>query len=284
VRLPDEATMRRQRRDERWATIQALHQDGLSYSAIAARVGVHRVTVSTWLRHGPPRLGPPLAQPGAGARPDDPPGAASPTVAAVSPPPPPPAPTPWPSWEEVRRIRDALTAHRFLLVRRPERLTVEQQAQVAALVASPAGGDLAVARRFLEEWRQLWRDADGQRRSAAEAQRRYHAWRTRPEYYALAPLRRVLARMTAERFAQLGAFLRHPIWEATNNGAERGGRAFRHRQAPHFNLRGTAAIEGAIIVDACQRKGAVTDPAPPAGARCRRGRLPKQPHGWRAAA
>jgi hypothetical protein len=181
--------------------------------------------------------------------------------------------------EAVGRVREALTAHRFLLAP-VDHLTAEQ---VAALVAARRAPP-AVARRFLEEWQQVWHDADGQRRSGGGRPSAHHAWRTRPAYHALAPLRRVLARMTAERFAQLGAFLRDPTWEATNNGAERGGRAFRHRQAPHFTLRSAATIEGAIVVAACERKAAATDPTPPAGARCRRGRLPKQRQGWRAAA
>ncbi len=142
-----------------------------------------------------------------------------------------------------------------------------------------------MARRFLEEWYGIWQDAAGHRRSPADAQARYEAWRTRPEYHAIAALRQVLARMTAERFAQLGAFLHHPAWEATNNGAERSGRAFRHRQAPHFNLRDPAAIEGTIVVAACQRKAAATNPTPPAGARSRRGRQPRPPQQqWRMAA
>ena len=40
---------------------------------------------------------------------------------------------------------------------------------------------------------------------------------------AVPALRRVLTEMTDERFTALSQFLRHPDWEATNNGAERGG-------------------------------------------------------------
>jgi hypothetical protein len=70
----------------------------------------------------------------------------------------------------------------------------------------------------------------------------------------------------------LSHFLQQPEWEATNNGAERAGRAFRHRQAPHFNLRSKEAIGGAITVTACLRKEAVTKPAAPSLHTCQRGR------------
>ena len=60
---------------------------------------------------------------------------------------------------------------------------------------------------------------------------------TNPTYLAEPALRRVLNRMTDARFEHLSPFLRNPRWEATNNGAERAGRAFRHGQAAHFNLR-----------------------------------------------
>ena len=266
LRLPDEATQRRQSRDERWAAIQELAAAGLSYTAIAAEVGLHRVTVSTWLRHGPPRHGP-----------------ASATLACVEPPCAVPAagndaappPAPWTSWEEVRQVRDALRAHRFLLVRRTEHLNPEQQTEVDALLSGPAGSALGVARRFLEEWFALWHTPEGQRRSMRDAEQRYQAWRTRPEYQALPPLRRLLATLTQERFARLGAFLGDPTWEATNNGAERAGRAFRHQQAPHFNLRTEPEIEGAILVAACQRKATITERVVPAAARSGRGRRPR---------
>jgi hypothetical protein len=159
-----------------------------------------------------------------------------------------------------------------LLLRRPEHLTAEQQAQVATLLASPLGAHLQVARDFLEEWYSVWGEQVGQRRSREEAEARYLAWRCKPEYAALAPLRRVQERVSEARFDQLSQFLRNPRWEATNNGAERAGRAFRHRQAPHFNLRSQETIEGALIVGACQRKAAAVAPALQALHPCQRGR------------
>jgi len=48
-RLPDADTLRRQARQAKHAQVRALAQQGLSYSAIAQPVGLHRVTVSTWL-------------------------------------------------------------------------------------------------------------------------------------------------------------------------------------------------------------------------------------------
>jgi len=83
--------------------------------------------------------------------------------------------------------------------------------------------------------------------------------------------------MTATRFEQLSQFLRHPQWEATNNGAERTGRAFRHRQTPHFNLRKEASIELSIVVSACLRKELALRPSVEPFHTCQRGRKRRAP-------
>ncbi len=83
----------------------------------------------------------------------------------------------------------------------------------------------------------------GQKRSLDEAQARYDLWQQGERYQELTPLRRVRAQITPDRFVHLSQFLRDPAWEATNNGAERDGRGFRHRQGPHFNLHNVASIE-----------------------------------------
>jgi hypothetical protein len=97
-------------------------------------------------------------------------------------------------------------------------------------------------------------DEGGQRRSVADAQMRYEAWRTNATYGAVAQLRRAQEQMNVAKFEHLSQFLNHPEWEATNNGAERAGRAFRHRQAPHFNLRNPESIDRALNVAASLRK------------------------------
>ena len=76
----------------------------------------------------------------------------------------------------------------------------------------------------------------------------------------MAKLRRAQDRISPERFVTLSQFLNQPEWEATNNGAERTGRAFRHCQAPHFTLRSKEAIDGAITVAPCQQKEATLNP------------------------
>jgi len=245
---------RRLRKQRLLRRIHKLKQEERSYSAIAREVGLHRVTVKKWLQQ---------------ELPED-----EPENLVIIPPPaetiPPPAP--WASWEQVRQVREALQEHRFLFLRRPENLAPEEQQQIAALLASPVGEKLAVVRNFLVDWYRLWRTEDGQKRARDEAQTRYEAWRGNADYRAVPALRRVLDRMTADKFGSLSQFLRHAEWEATNNGAERTGRAFRHRQAPLFNLRSTEAIEGALIVAACrQQKVAERTPTGEA-ARCSRGR------------
>lgn len=226
---------------------------GLSYSETARRVGAHRVTIKKWLQQPVP------------------PAEESVSPAVVLPEPPRP-PAPWTSWEQVQHIREALQEHRFLLLRRPEHLNEEEQAQVAALLASPVGAELQVGRSFLVDWYRIWKDEASQRRTLDEAKTRYETWQTNEAYAAVPMLHKVQGQVSPAKFEQLSHFLQQPEWEATNNGAERAGRAFRHRQAPHFNLRSKEAITGAITVTACLRKEAVTRLAAPPLHTCQRGR------------
>jgi transposase len=273
-RLPNADTLRRQARQAKHDQVRALAEQGHSYCAIAQQVGIHRVTVSNWLNQ---------------MEPDDPthcPPTPPPSTTDADTPPALPStqpPLPWQQWDEVRQVREDLQEHRYLFLRRRDHLTVDQQAQIDTLLVSAVGPQLHVARRFLEEWFLLWHDAEGRRRTLDEARERCAAWSTDTSYAAVAPLRRVQERMTAQ-FERLSPFLRNPRWEATNNGAERAGRAFRHRQAPHFNLRTEPAMEGAIVVMACQRKAAATTCQHREIARCRRGRKPRQQVEVRAAA
>jgi transposase len=230
-----------------------LVKQGLSYSETARRVGAHRVTIKKWLQEPVPPAQEPIS-----------------TAVAVPEPPQPPAP--WTSWEQVQQIREALQEHRFLLVRRPEHLDEEEQVQVAALLSSPVGAELQVGRSFLVDWYHIWKDEAGQRRSPIEAKTRYESWQTNEAYATVPGLHKVQGQVSPAKFEQLSHFLQQPEWEATNNGAERTGRAFRHRQAPHFNLRSKEAIAGAITITACLRKENVTKPAIPPFHTCQRGR------------
>jgi len=254
------------------AHLQHLAADGLSYVAIAQQTGLHRVTVSAWLRTAA-LTPPPVDAPESGT-------AAEAPVASVLPPmhdrhiplPPLAPPAPWETWDEVRQVREALREHRGVLLRRPTHLNATQQAQVEALLASPIGPTLAVVRAFVTDWYTLCRHEDGRRRSREDAQARYEAWRQDARYAALTPLRRVLAVMTPERFCHVSQFLRTPLWEATNNGAERGGRAFRHGQGPHFTLRSMASLDDALKVRAYRQKEGSEVATRPVPASSRRGR------------
>lgn len=232
----------------------ALRQEGLSYCEIARRMGIHRVTISKWLQEDLPPIEDVLP---------------APTTADYQPPPP---PTPWNTWDQVRQIREALKEHRFLLLRRPEHLGQEDREIVEGLLGSPAGPQLHTARSFLVDWYRLWMDEHGQRRTLEVARLRYEAWRSDPAYREIPVLKQVLDRMTETKFEQMSQFLRNPKWEATNNGAERAGRAFRHRQAPHFNLRQTPSVENALVVNACLHKEASLAPDPEPVHTCQRGR------------
>jgi len=249
--LPQQRRLRKQRLRQQ---VHDLAQEGLSYSAIARQVGIHRVTIKKWLVQDPPSLA--LEEP-------------VPVPQKVESAPP---PDPWSSWAEVRQVREALRKHRFLFMRRPENLSPEEQAQLDTLLTSPVGPQLQVARSFLLDWYKLWTDDDGQRRSIDEAQGLYDAWRANSTYQQVPHLTRVLQKMTPTKFEYLSPFLAQDHWEATNNGVERAGRTFRHLQAPHFNLRQPQAIENLITMTACLRKEAASQlPSQPFHT-CQRGR------------
>ena len=225
----------------------------LSYSELARQVGVHRVTVKKWLQSPVPAVIEPI-----------------PIAVAVLEVPVPPAP--WSDWDQVQQVREALQQHRFLLLRRPEHLTDEEQGHLTALLTSPVGATLQVGRDCLIDWYRLWRDEQGQRRTPTEAKSRYAIWQTNPTYGAVPALHKIQQQVTPAKFEQLSHFLQQPEWEATNNGAERTGRAFRHRQAPHFNLRSQTVIDRALTVAACLHKEAVIAPAAQGFHHCQRGR------------
>jgi DNA-binding CsgD family transcriptional regulator len=232
-----------------------LAQEHLSYSEIARRVGAHRVTVKKWLQDPVP--------------PEEEPAVLTLPVQEVTAP-----PVPWTDWEQVRQTREALKEHRFLFLRRPEHLNEIEQVQMAELLASPVGPELQIGRDCLVEWYLIWQDEKGQRRTLTEARSRYETWQTSETYRAIPALRQVQQRITPGKFDQLSQFLQQPEWEATNNGAERTGRAFRHRQAPHFNLRSHEAIGNTLKVMACLRKEAATTPPASQLHTCQRGRTP----------
>ncbi|MEI7768564.1 MAG: transposase [Chloroflexales bacterium] len=274
-RLPSASLMRRQAHEATLETIRQLADQGLSYVAIAQQVGLHRVTVSAWLKQDASSTASPVVvedEPSSARQ------AADGEAAAQELPPP-----PWQDWDEVRAVREALREHRFLLLRRPKHLSEIQQAQVDGLLASPAGQSLQVARRFVTEWYLLWHRPDGQRRTLNDAREQFSAWSNDAAFAAITGLRQVQERMRAQ-FEHVSAFLQQPSWEATNNGAERFGRAFRHRQAPHFTLRNQEAIVGSITMMACHQKAVATAPASGDRARSGRGRRPRSQENHRAAA
>jgi hypothetical protein len=262
------------------AQVHALRHGGLSVRGIARQTGLARQTIDAWLRQPVPGLD-------AGADEETPPAIHTGSDVAVSPQPAapampvitmPPPPAPWASWEEVRQTREQVTASQWLLLRRPDHLNAQEQAQVEGVLASPVGGHLQVARAFLVDWYGLWRDEHGQRQSLDAAQTRYQHWQTNPAYQAVVPLQKSLAAVDGPHFAQLSQFLKHPTWEATNNGAERAGRAFRHLQGPHFNLRTPTSIEHALAARAHIAKDTIMLQASASPSRCGRGRKPGRVH------
>jgi hypothetical protein len=270
----DAAALKWRWRQEAEATLRSevhrLRRHGVSLRGIAQQTGLVRRTVRRLLAEEPGEGG------GGVALPVDATAAIDPPLTLATLPAPPGPPAPWTDWDEVRRISADLAAGRFLLLRRPEHLTSSEQARLDALLASPLGAELRVARAFLTDWYAIWCDADGGRRDREEARTRWQQWRANPDYQAVAPLRRIQQQVDAARFERLSQFLRQPVWEATNNGAERMGRGFRHRQAPHFTLRTEPAIAGALKAGACLRREEVIGMGRPDVSRCNRGRNPRR--------
>jgi len=129
-----------------------------------------------------------------------------------------------------------------------------------------------MARTFLETWFGIWKDDSGQRCTPTDAEQRYHAWQAGTEAATLAPLRRQLQHLDTDHFVRLSAFLREPTWESTNNAAERGGRAFRHGQHPHFRLRLATTIDADLKVRAHLQRERFCSPPPPRLHHWQRGR------------
>jgi len=261
-------------RDEQWrrrdalhhqgvAQVHALYHNGLSLRQVAAQTGFARNTVRAWIRQPAPDLdslsAPVVAALAGGSR------------SRLETPPP---PAPWTSWAEVRDIREALTDSRFLLLRRPDHRDLEEQAHLERVLASPIGAPLRIARAFLEGWYGLWRDARGRRRRWDDTHDRYRAWQTNPLFRTVTPLTKVITVVDETRFTQLSHFLRNPLWKATNNGAERAGRRFRHLQGPHYNLRSVPSIKRALAAQAmiAHTESSIVDVPKPS--RSTRGRTP----------
>ena len=169
-------------------------------------------------------------------------------------------------------MREDLWGYRTLFLHQTEHLTSDEQHKLAESLACPVGHDLRVARGFLEAWFAIWHDDAGHRRTPEEAEQRYRAWQADAEASALVPLRRQQQHLADDHFARLSTFLHDPLWEGTNNAAERGGRAFRHGQHPHFRLRFVRSIEADLKVRAWLKKERFCSPPPTRLHRCQRGR------------
>jgi hypothetical protein len=241
--------------------VQALRRQGYSERAIVRLTGYSRRAIHRWLGES---LAEPASLPAAG-----PPAPVAPPI-----PQPPGPPAPWADWDEVRQTRADLLRLRFHLLRRPDHLSEQEQGELETLYASPIGDPLRVARQFVEGWYALWRDDRGCRRGVEQAHERFGQWCADPRFASVPPLRRLLERLDEQEFGRLGAFLQHEHWEGTNNGAERMGRTFRHGQAPHFYLRSTPSLEGAMVAHALVQRQEQSASPPSSCGRSRRGRRP----------
>jgi hypothetical protein len=238
------------------AQVHALHQHISSARAIGRQLGINHGTVRQWLKLTPPD---PSTIAELSGTPD--------LLPNVDPP-----PLPWRDWDQVRRAREDLWLYRTLFLHRAENLTADERQTLDDLLVGPAGGQLRVARTFLEEWFAIWDDGLRTRPTPHEAERRYLIWQTDAEAANVAPLRRQQQHLDMDHFRGLSAFLHDPTWEPTNNAAERGGRAFRHGQHPHFRLRLVKSIEADLKLRAYLKKERSCSPPTTRIHYCQRGR------------
>ena len=226
------------------ARVLALHEQGVSIRGIRRRTGHSRNTIKRWLRGEIPKevsegelstewmLEEILGEGGASEQEEEP---------LI-----PEAPSPWSSWEEVHKVRNLLWEVRYIILRRPEHLTEKDREKLGFLLESPVGEEVRLLRSFLEEWYLLFYDERRNRRTLEEAKERYDRLKNNPDHHKLEHLAGLQARFCEEHFQKVSCFLEHEEWEATNNGVERMGRAFRHLQRSRYNFREPASIEDAI--------------------------------------
>lgn len=188
-------------------------------------------------------------------------------------------PAPWSNWEQVREVGNLLWESRYIMLRRPDHLAQKDQQKLKLLFESPVVGEpVRLMRSFLEEWYALFFFYGKQRtrRTLQGARERYNLLMSDPRYQTLKPLARLQARFGEEQFLKISEFLRHSKWESTNNAAERSARAFRHLQAPHYNLRKAPCIERAIRARAWLFREESDSKEGAQPGRCARGRKARQ--------
>jgi hypothetical protein len=274
------------------ARVYALHEQGVSIRGIRRRTGHSRNTIKRWLKGEIPRSITQAELPMQWAlleeilaekEPEE--HGSSPTYTPTATPPEPPVvpeapPSPWKDWEEVRRVRGLLWKCRYIILCRPDHLSDEDQDELNHLYESAVGKHIRLVRSFLEEWYLIFYDEQRNRRTLQEARARYEALMRDPCYQKLKPLARLQARFGGAQFDRISAFLRSEQWEATNNGAERSARAFRHLQSAHYDFRKARSIEAAIRAKAwlCKEENSAAAPSGLLPGRCARGR---KAAGWR---
>jgi hypothetical protein len=275
------------------ARVYALHEQGVSIRGIRRRTGHSRNTIKRWLKGEIPSSISQAELPtqwtlleeikeilGGEKESEEHSSSSSPTCPPTSTPPEAPTvpevpPSPWKDWEEVRHVRSLLWKCRYLILRRPDHLSDEDEDELNHLFESQVGEHIRLVRSFLEEWYLIFYDEQRNRRTLKEARERYDTLMRDPCYQKLKPLARLQARFGEAQFERISAFLRSEEWESTNNGAERTARAFRHLQAPHYNFRKPESIERALRARASLSKEASPTGGPPPG-RCARGRKAKR--------
>jgi len=135
-----------------------------------------------------------------------------------------------------RRLRDQahfVYRHRYLIVKRRDRLTAQEQKDLGKLLEMLPG--LRVLRAFVDGMHQLFERGQ----SEATAWRRQAALQSQAAYAAVPELAKALRMLAAEKFAKMIAFLRSPLGcrVRTNNHVERMNRVLRLYEKNRYKWR-----------------------------------------------
>lgn len=159
-----------------------------------------------------------------------------------------------------------VSKHRFLVVRRRDRLSPRQQRWLAELLEYVPS--LRVLRRFIDDVHRLLDRAQ----TPEQARHRYAALRADPEYGESPDLAPALRLLAPAAFTKLTAFLGSPVGQRqrTNNHVERMNRQLRHDERVRYRWRRARMVVRFVVLTfhrrwQQRRAVAVWAPPPPAG-------------------
>src|SRR5262245_15280540 len=157
----------------------------------------------------------------------------------------------WPKDQQARRRRRTLKQkatfvfrHRYLIVRRRASLAERERRDLITLLEYVPG--LRVLRQFVDRLHQLFEHAQ----TVAQAWQQFTDLHAQAAFAAVPELAKVVAGLTAEKFAKLVAFLRSPVGARvrTNNHVERMNRKVRYAEKVRYGWRQAKAVVRFVVL------------------------------------